>query len=197
MACPVRTATAQWRTGARAHTAAPAPPFPQGRAVGGRRARRRAGAQAQAALDTSNQLHVYKYRYKTRFFVLVESLVDRSTQPCRPLSSQCSSRRWSSQGERGRQHHTVPSIAIASRCASRILQPASKMHPRTRSPYQLAPITPCVLQAEQGCMVLRWQPRWAKRPRHVEERWKRSGGAHPLNPMCFACLSPPCFTSSY
>ena len=34
----------------------------------GRRARRRAGAQAQAALDTSNQLHVYKYRYKTRFF---------------------------------------------------------------------------------------------------------------------------------
>ena len=171
------------------HTAAPAPQFPQGRAAGGRRARRRAGAQAQAALDTSNQLHVYKYRYKTSFFCVGgEPRRHTHTQPCRPLSSQCSSRRWSSQGERGRQHHTVPSIAIASRCASRILRPASKMHPRTRSPYQLAPITPCVLQAEQGCMVLRWQPRWAKRPRHVEEREERNGGAHPPQPNVI-CVS--------
>ena len=51
-----------------AHGRAGAAIAPQGRAEGGRGDRRRAGAKAQAALDTSNQLHVYKYRYKTRFF---------------------------------------------------------------------------------------------------------------------------------
>ena len=63
-----RMATAQWRADAHGRARRRRYIAPQGRAAGGRRARRRAGAKAQAALDTSNQLHVYKYRYKTRFF---------------------------------------------------------------------------------------------------------------------------------
>jgi len=84
MACPAagRMATAQWRADAHGRARRRRYIAPQGRAVGGRRARRRAGAKAQAALDTSNQLHVYKYRYKTRFFCVggePRRSIDRST----------------------------------------------------------------------------------------------------------------------
>ena len=76
--------------------------------------------------------------------------IDRHT-PCRPLSSQCSS--LSSMEFTGRARTTAPHRAVHCNSFALCLEDptaASKMHPRTRSPHELAPITPCVLQAEHA-----------------------------------------------